>query len=129
MRVAEACARVMITALIVLLLVLLFALLPDGSREREVSREVTSCCVCLEPITKSGVSAGECGHQYHVECMTDMFAAHSHNDMQFPPRCCEKPISLSVLQDHISDHLFRQYEARIREVNTVNRLYCRVPDS
>jgi len=96
-------------------------LINAGALPPEVSRD--DCGVCGEKITGRVIKL-DCGHVYDLECTLGMFSANANDEMRFPPRCCGDPMPLALITDDLSDETRAEYEAKIVEYSTPQRLYC-----
>jgi hypothetical protein len=84
------------------------------------------CTSCMETIKGIQICA-PCGHSYDKECIADLFQASTRDSTLFPPRCCRQQIPVDLVRPHLSVHFLSQFEAKMKENSTVNRVYCANP--
>jgi hypothetical protein len=84
------------------------------------------CTSCMELINGIHICA-PCGHPYDSECIVDLFKASMRDSTLFPPRCCRQQIPVDLVRKHLSADFLSQFEAKVQENSTVNRVYCANP--
>ncbi|KAH8928427.1 hypothetical protein BT69DRAFT_1212814 [Atractiella rhizophila] len=85
------------------------------------------CVACIETIRKSQAVQFPCSHYYDRQCFNDLFAACLKDESLLPLRCCNQAMLRDEIQQHVMPEQFRQYESKLLEHDTTNRLYCANP--
>lgn len=88
------------------------------------TEKIAACIACQNPQDKLSAGIATCGHTYCRSCLAGLFAATMADESLFPPRCCQKPISLDVAREWLNDELLVQFQAKAEEYSTTDRTYC-----
>lgn len=101
---------------------------PAYPRLSENSPSLTGnlCIVCFDPIRGQEIRA-PCGHYYDPICVAELFHASARDQSLFPPRCCDKPVTLRSVRRHLTPGVVAILSERSREFGTLNRVYCANP--
>jgi hypothetical protein len=82
----------------------------------------SECVVCMEPIQGAAIRA-PCDHYYDQDCINDLFRHATHDEMSFPPKCCNQPIPIHSVKSLPPD-LAVAYLEKEFEFGTLRRVYC-----
>lgn len=93
---------------------------------RSKASELSECTICGDKIY-GRVYTAQCGHPYDIGCLSDLIRSSMTDQTLFPPRCCKKPLALDEFRHLLSVQLIRQFESKIVELSTLDRLYCPQP--
>ncbi|KAI9802682.1 MAG: hypothetical protein M1825_002704 [Sarcosagium campestre] len=85
------------------------------------------CVACTEVRGQADMMLAPCEHEYCRDCISDLFSAATTDESLFPPRCCNRHISLATVQSFLSPDLVRRFEERSVEFRTPNKTYCVSP--
>ena len=65
-----------------------------------------------------------CKHSYCKKCSTEYVEVALRLDSPFPPSCCDLPITLAMLEGHISSTLTDQYQKKQGEIAVAYTIKC-----
>ena len=65
-----------------------------------------------------------CKHSYCKKCSTGYVEVALRLDSPFPPSCCDLPITLAMLEGHISSTLTNQYQEKQDEIDAAYTIKC-----
>ena len=88
------------------------------------SELVTICAACRDGKAETDLMIATCGDYYCKECITRLFDQATVEESLYPPRCCHKPIPLSVARPFIGEELAVKFERKATEFDTPERTYC-----
>lgn len=86
------------------------------------------CVACREEVEFVNVARVSCHHEYCRSCLEDLFNASMTDESLFPPRCCRKPINISIARIFLKADLIQRYQKKKIEFETPNRTYCHSPE-
>ena len=81
------------------------------------------CVICRYEVEGTTISLG-CGHVLDTSCLRTIFENATRDESLFPPKCCQSPINLDAVRDHLSTPLITLYQLKAREFGTSDRVYC-----
>lgn len=84
------------------------------------------CAFCRESIDGPQILV-PCGHFWDVECLVDLFRAATVDETLFPPRCCQQPILLDIVQHYLGAEMLVTFNRISIEFSTIDRVYCHRP--
>ncbi|GBE87478.1 hypothetical protein BKA93DRAFT_824529 [Sparassis latifolia] len=84
------------------------------------------CVICQSPIADIEIHA-PCGHYLDPQCLVALVEASTGNQLQFPPRCCQRPIPFTQFEPYLSPSLAALYSEKEAEFSTRRRVYCANP--
>lgn len=64
------------------------------------------------------------GHVFCTACLRNLFLLSISNEDIFPPKCCEKKISFSLVAEHFTPSEAKRFSNAQIEYSTQNRVYC-----
>ena len=104
---------------------------PSGTQshdEPETQDEPTAdqrvCCVRMGQEPSSGTIDVSCEQVYCSDCLKELFMQATKDQTLMPLRCCRNPISLDLVQSHLSPNELETFvEAKI-EFTTPDKTYC-----
>ena len=83
-----------------------------------------SCAGCGDGLPRETMMQLPCEHSYCKECSTEYVEVALRLDSQFPPSCCDVPITLAMLEGHISSGLSDKYQERQSEITAACTVTC-----
>ena len=86
-----------------------------------------TCTSCGDDGLSEDMINTTCGHSYCLECTIQYVQVSLRPDSIFPPSCCDLPLTLAMIQDHISLDVMRQYTAKQDEIANACSLRCAQP--
>lgn len=84
------------------------------------------CAACSDDFPLAGTVKAQCEHSYCADCVVNLFTAAMTDEGLMPPRCCRLPIPLRAVASLLGPEATRQFEYKVLEFGTPNRLYCPV---
>ena len=84
----------------------------------------TTCTACSSRFCVPFTIKARCGHDYCRECIVDLFKSAMTDETLMPPRCCRTEIPLPTVERLLGDDVVVQFNEKMREFGTKNRLYC-----
>ncbi|KJZ69494.1 hypothetical protein HIM_11111 [Hirsutella minnesotensis 3608] len=86
------------------------------------------CTGCGGKHATSKLSTVPCSHEYCRGCLNTVFNLATLGESLFPPRCCQKPISVDTHLDVLEPNLVGTFKAKEIEFGTSDRTYCHHPE-
>lgn len=84
-----------------------------------------SCTACLDIVVDDGnLVELECGCKYCHDCLSDCFQAGLESVHTFPPKCCQKELSIHRHRDALPDAIIRKYITLRRLKFVKQRVAC-----
>jgi hypothetical protein len=84
------------------------------------------CVVCMDQFRLHQITRLGCGDRYCHDCMKQLIMRAARDEIYYPARCCRQPISLGLIEGHLSEQEAKIYDAAVVEFSTENRTYCHV---
>lgn len=97
------------------------------STASDIAPAPDTCTGCEDEGFSKDMIHTTCGHSYCLECTTQYVQVSLRLDSAFPPSCCDLPLTLAMIQNHISLDLMRQYEAKQDGIANAGSLRCAQP--
>ena len=97
------------------------------STANEIAVALTICTSCEDEVSSKDMIHTTCGHSFCLECLTPYVQMSFRPGSTFPPSCCDLPLTLAMIQDHVSLDVMRQYTAKQDEIASTNSLQCAQP--
>ena len=94
----------------------------------EMSPSTAQCASCSDNSTTDKLVKASCEHYYCKDCFNRFVEASLQTDSGFPPKCCNIPLSLITIANHVSAAVFSRYSARQAEIVSETTLYCGVQE-
>ncbi|KAJ6031341.1 hypothetical protein N7540_002073 [Penicillium herquei] len=102
----------------------------DGSSRSPPPYETRSmtykCVSCLETFRDPGFKS-DCGHQFCLDCLRQMFLGAIKDEELYPPRCCGKAVPPEIAQRVLQYEELHAFSERAVECTAKDRLYCADP--
>ncbi|KIW80073.1 hypothetical protein Z517_06688 [Fonsecaea pedrosoi CBS 271.37] len=97
-----------------------------GSAREHALRDPSTlrCVICLEVKKYFDVIEVPCGHGYCKPCLQDLVSRATKDESLFPPRCCQEPFEMNVVDIFLTKELRNQFEHAKVEFGTRDRTYC-----
>ncbi|KAK5202317.1 hypothetical protein LTR41_011938, partial [Exophiala xenobiotica] len=83
-----------------------------------------SCTACMEDMTLDDLLNIDCGCRYCQRCLNAAFEAGCANMASFPPKCCGKPLRISVWGGMLQPFIVIRYKQIEAEFTENRPLYC-----
>ena len=83
-----------------------------------------SCAGCRDDLPRETMMQLPCEHSYCKECSTGYVEVALRLDSQFPPSCCDLPITLAMLEGHIPSDLAEKYQEKQSEITAACTVMC-----
>lgn len=84
----------------------------------------THCTVCRGEFRLRFTIKTPCGHDYCDDCIVGPFKSAMTDETMMPPCCCKTEIPLRFVKRLLGHDIFLEFEEKMREFGTKNRLYC-----
>lgn len=94
--------------------------------DADQSTRAETCVFCREIIDGAEILA-PCGHFWDVVCLAELFRAATKDESLYPPRCCQRPFSVSQVKPHLDSELAAAFDRKSLEFSTADRVYCHRP--
>lgn len=92
---------------------------------RTTDRQPTlPCVICGDARAKDDLMTAPCGDKYCTHCINELFILSSQDESLFPPRCCQKEITLGHTGRFLESAVYDGFEQKSEEFSTTNRTYC-----
>lgn len=83
-----------------------------------------SCVACLDNVSVKDIIKAPCSHEYCKTCLERLYKDALKDESLFPPRCCRRPIPLSVACKVLDPQTILKIDRKTIELATVDRTYC-----
>lgn len=100
---------------------------PRRRHRRRMSRPpmpVVACTACMEDFKLDQLVNVGCSCRYCLPCLNAAFRAGCTNMASFPPKCCGKPLRISVWGTMLDPDILTRYKEIEAEFSTNRPLYC-----
>lgn len=84
-------------------------------------------CISCDDKNDANLFAAPCKHGYCDECLASYVKSALEPDGNFPPGCCNLPITLQSARPHLHYDWVKSYEERYAEINAACSLLCARP--
>lgn len=82
------------------------------------------CTACMEDFKLDDLVNLVCACRYCIPCLNAAFRAGCATVASFPPKCCGKPLRISVWGTMLEDDILERYKEIEAEFSTNRPLYC-----
>lgn len=86
------------------------------------------CAVCKDEVEASTMMEAPCGDSYCGGCVNELFDRAAKYEINFPPKCCNKAITLEKAELFLSSDIYNKFQKSFEEFSTTNRTYCSDPE-
>lgn len=97
-----------------------------GSDQAKQTHQSLQCISCSDMCDPSSFTA-TCGHAYCTGCLPDYIESALHFDSTFPPRCCNRPLTLDLVSNHVGPELTQRYKDKQSSITAACSLACYNP--
>ena len=93
----------------------------------DIPPAASTCTGCADDGPHKEMIHTKCGHSYCFGCTKQYVQVSLRPDSTFPPSCCDLPLTLAMIKDHVSPDVIRQYIAKQDEIANACSLRCAQP--
>lgn len=87
---------------------------------------IESCAGCGDDLARDTMMQLSCKHSYCRECSTEYVEVALRLNLKFPSSCCDSPITLAMLEGHISSALADKYQEKQDEIIANHTIRCAI---
>ena len=96
-------------------------------RPTRPSTPKVACTACLEEFKRDDLIQLACNCRYCTPCLNRSFEAGCANMSSFPPKCCGRPIRISIWGSILKPNVLARYKQVEAEFSANRPLYCASP--
>ena len=93
----------------------------------DIPPAASTCTGCADDGPPKEMIHTKCGHSYCFGCTKQYVQVSLRPDSTFPPSCCDLPLTLAMIKDHVTLDVIRQYIAKQDEIANACSLRCAQP--
>ncbi|EXJ95648.1 hypothetical protein A1O1_00770 [Capronia coronata CBS 617.96] len=86
-----------------------------------------ACTACMEVFKLDDLLNLACSCRYCTPCLNAAFQAGCTSKAAFPPKCCGRPLRISVWGSMLDADILQRYKQIEAEFSTSRPLYCAIP--